>query len=88
MIWLAQYDDDMLSYNMKYKIAYCKDTILPAQYLNYQLKDLEVFLSSKKNVFVRKNDGSTTLCRLYLISKDQAFDIARFKNYKIEVAKL
>lgn len=52
------------------------------------MKDMEVFLSSKKTVFVRKSEGSTTLCRMYLMTKDQAFDIVRFKNYKIEVAKL
>ena len=88
MIWLALYDEDILSGNLKQKIAYCKDNMLPSQYLNYQMKEMEVFLSSKKTVFVRKSEGSTTLCRMYLMTKDQAFDIVRFKNYKIEVAKL
>ena len=49
---------------------------------------MEVYLSSKRSVFVRKSEGSTTLCRMYLVSKDQAFDIARFKNYKIDVGKM
>ena len=88
MVWLALYDEDILSTNLKQKIAYCKDNILPSQYLNYQMKDMEVYLSSKKTVFVRKNEGSTALCRIYLMNKDQAFDIARFKNYKVEVSKL
>ena len=82
------YDEDILASNFKQKIAYCKDNMLPAQFLNYQMKEMEVYLSSKKTVFVRKSEGSTALCRMYLMTKDQAFDIARFKNYKIEVMKL
>lgn len=49
---------------------------------------MEVYLSAKRTIFVRRSEGSVALCRMYLVSRDQAFDIARFKNYKIEVAKL
>jgi len=35
MIWLAVYDDDILATNLKQKIAYCKDNLLPSQYINY-----------------------------------------------------
>ena len=88
MIWLAVYDEDILTSNLKQKIAYCKDNLLPQQFLNYSIQDMEVFLSAKRAVFVRRSEGSVALCRMYLVSKDQAFDIARFKNYKIEVEKL
>lgn len=88
MIWLALYDEDILGNNFKQKIAYCKDNLLPQQYLNYQIKEMEVYLSAKRSVFVRKSENSVALCRIYLVSKDQAFDVARFKNYKIDVAKL
>jgi hypothetical protein len=56
--------------------------------MNYSMQEMEVYLSSKRTVFVRRSEGSVALSRMYLMSKDQAFDIARFKNYKIEVAKL
>jgi CMP-N-acetylneuraminic acid synthetase len=88
MIWLAVYDEDILGSNLKQKIAYCKDNLLPQQFMNYSMQEMEVYLSSKRTVFVRRSEGSVALCRMYLMSKDQAFDIARFKNYKIEVAKL
>ena len=88
MIWLAVYDEDILGSNLKQKIAYCTDNLLPQQFMNYSMQEMEVYLSSKRTVFVRRSEGSVALCRMYLMSKDQAFDIARLKNYKIEVAKL
>jgi|APCry1669190327_1035288.scaffolds.fasta_scaffold142109_1 hypothetical protein len=48
---------------------------------------MEVVLGQKRLVFLRKSEGATALCRLYLVSLDQAFDIARFKNYRIDISK-
>lgn len=49
---------------------------------------MEVCLSSKRSVFARKSEGSFVLCRAYLVALEQAFDIIRFKNYKIEMQRL
>jgi len=34
------------------------------------MQDMEVFLSAKRAVFVRRSEGSVALCRMYLVSKD------------------
>lgn len=84
MIWLSMYDDDILGEVFKSKIAYCMTTILPYQFCSYVINDLEVCLGSKHCVYVRKSEGSIVLTRAYLVSLDQAFDVIRYKNYKIE----
>jgi len=88
MVWLSMYDDDILCEVFKMKIAYCKVNILPYSFCSYTITDMEVCLGSKRGVYLRKSEGSIVLTRAYLISIDQAFDVIRYKNYKIEMQKL
>ena len=70
MIWLALYDEDILSSNIKQKIAYCTDNRLPQQFMNYSMQEMEVYLSAKRTIFVRRSEGSVALCRMYLMSRE------------------
>ena len=55
----------------------------PSEFSCYVVENMEVFLTGKKCALVRKSD-SFVLSRIYIVSLDQAFDLIRIKNYKLE----
>lgn len=82
------YDDDILCEAFKLKIAFCKLNLLPQSFSSYMIRDMEVCLGSKRGVYLRKAEGCYALTRAYLVTLEQAFDVVRYKNYKIEMLKL
>jgi hypothetical protein len=87
MVWLCVYDDDICLETFLQKITLCKDKISPYHQQPHLVRGMEVCLASKRSCFVRKNEESVVLGRVFLVKLDQVFDITRYKNYKSELLK-
>ena len=66
-VWLALYDDDLLQGSFMSKVSYCKLKIQPQKQANFEIRDMEVCLGSRRGVYIRKCDDTSVMARAYLI---------------------
>ena len=66
-VWFAFYDDDLLEASFMSKVSYCKLKIQPQKQANFEIRDMEVCLGSRRGVYIRKSEESHVMARAYLI---------------------
>ena len=84
-VWYAVYDEDMIHTTLMKKIGLCEDKCMPHEFLPWRLHHMQAYLHCENQVCLKRDFGSQTLCKIYLLHIEQVKDIVRYKNHLIEM---